>query len=244
VSDAAHVLLVLRHGESEWNALDLFTGWVDVGLSRRGAEEAARAGRLLRDRGVLPDVVHTSMLRRAIRTAEIALDACDRHWVPVRRSWRLNERHYGDLQGWSKRQTLARYGEAQFSRWRRSYDEPMPPTADGAPLSQFHDPRYAGLPPELRPRSERLKDVVHRLLPYWYDALVPDLRTHGVVAVVAHGNSLRALAKHLEGISDRDIATLEIPTGIPFVYGLDTDFRPLARHYLEATASPSRSAGE
>jgi len=232
-------LVLLRHGESEWNAKNLFTGWVDVGLSERGLTEASRGGQMLADSGVLPDVLHTSVLRRAIDTATRALDGCDRHWVPVRRSWRLNERHYGALQGKDKKQTLAEFGEEQFMLWRRSYDVPPPPIADDDEFSQHADPRYAALPPELRPRSECLRDVVDRLLPYWYDAVVPDLRSGGTVLVTAHGNSLRALVKHLDGISDQDIAALNIPTGIPLVYELDADMVPVRSggRYLDPTAA-------
>ncbi len=222
-----HRLVLLRHGESEWNALNLFTGWIDVGLSPRGEEEARRAGKLLSRRGLLPDVVHTSVLRRAIRTAEIALDVCDRHWIPVRRSWRLNERHYGALQGKDKRQILERYGEERFMAWRRSYDVPPPPLEAGELRGQTSDPRYAGLPPELQPRSECLKDVVARMLPYWYDALVPDLRDGRLVLVSAHGNSLRALVKHLDRMSDAEVVDLNLPTGIPLLYELDEEMRPL-----------------
>ena len=232
-------LILLRHGESEWNALNLFTGWVDVGLSPRGEEEARHAGRLLRRRGLLPDVAHTSVLRRAIRTAEIALDACDRHWIPVRRSWRLNERHYGALQGKDKRQILERYGEAQFMAWRRSYDVPPPPVGGEELRQQAGDPRYANLPPELFPRAECLKDVVARMLPYWYDVLVPDLREGRLVLVSAHGNSLRALVKHLDRISDADIVDLNLPTGVPLLYELDEEMRPTrpGGEYLDPEAA-------
>ncbi|HYW23435.1 MAG TPA: phosphoglyceromutase [Terriglobales bacterium] len=232
-------LVLLRHGESEWNALDLFTGWVDVGLSARGEAEARRAGELLRDRGLLPEVVHTSVQRRAIRTTDIALDVCGRHWIPVRRSWRLNERHYGALQGKNKRQTLDQYGEEQYMRWRRSYDIPPPPLEGEALENEASDPRYAGLPPELRPRSECLKDVVARMLPYWYDGIVPDLRDGRLVLVSAHGNSLRALVKHLDRVSDQDIPGLNIPTGIPLLYELDGDLRPVRRggEYLDPDAA-------
>ncbi|HEY7201394.1 MAG TPA: phosphoglyceromutase [Candidatus Dormibacteraeota bacterium] len=232
-------LVLLRHGESEWNALDLFTGWVDVGLSAKGESEARRAGELLRDRELLPDVLHTSVQRRAIRTAELALDACDRHWIPVRRSWRLNERHYGALQGRNKRQTLERYGEEQFMRWRRSYDVPPPPLEGEELEREARDPRYAAIPPELRPRSECLKDVVARMLPYWYDAIVPDLRDGRLAVVSAHGNSLRALVKHLDGVSDAEIPGLNIPTGIPLLYELDGDMRPVrpGGEYLDPAAA-------
>ncbi len=232
-------LVLLRHGESEWNSKGLFTGWVDVGLSGAGAQEAENGGRLLVQAGLRPTVVHTSVLTRAIQTAHIALEEAGLLWLPVRRSWRLNERHYGALQGKDKARTRAEFGEDQFMLWRRSYDVPPPPIADDDPLSQSGDPRYAGLPPEARPRTECLKDVVVRLLPYWYDAIVPDLDREEAVLVVAHGNSLRALVKHLDGISDAAIAELNIPTGIPLVYELDDDFRPAVPggRYLDPDAA-------
>jgi 2,3-bisphosphoglycerate-dependent phosphoglycerate mutase len=219
-------LVLLRHGQSDWNEKNLFTGWVDVGLTEQGAAEARRGGELLTERGLLPDVLHTSVMRRAIETAQIALDAADRMWLPVRRSWRLNERHYGALQGKDKKQTLAEFGEEQFMLWRRSYDTPPPPLSDDDKWSQVGDPAYADLPDEVLPRTECLKDVVGRMLPYWYDDIVPDLRTGRTVLVAAHGNSLRALVKHLDGISDDDIAGLNIPTGIPLLYTLDGDLHP------------------
>src|SRR5580658_601295 len=199
-------LVLLRHGESEWNSKGLFTGWVDVGLSGTGAQEAANGGTLLAQAGLRPDVVHTSVLTRAIQTANIALDAAGLSWLPVRRSWRLNERHYGALQGKDKAATRAEYGDEQFMLWRRSYDVPPPPLADDDPLSQAGDPRYALLPDELLPRTECLRDVVQRMLPYWYDAIIGDLASGCTPLVVAHGNSLRALVKHLDGISDSEIA--------------------------------------
>src|SRR6516165_10306744 len=214
-------LVLLRHGESEWNSKGLFTGWVDVGLAAKGIQEAAAAGRMIVDAGLRPDVVHTSVLTRAIQTANVALEAAGLSWLPVQRSWRLNERHYGALQGKDKAQTREEFGDEQFMIWRRSYDVPPPPIADDDPLSQASDPRYARLPPELLPRTECLADVLHRLLPYWYDAIVPDLAADRTVLVVAHGNSLRALVKHLDEISDAEIAGLNIPTGIPLVYELD-----------------------
>jgi 2,3-bisphosphoglycerate-dependent phosphoglycerate mutase len=243
-SSGPYTLVLLRHGESEWNAKNLFTGWVDVDLSAKGEAEAAQGGRLLAARGVVPDVVHTSVLRRAIRTATIALDAADLLWLPVRRSWRLNERHYGALQGKDKKATLEAYGEERFMLWRRSYDVPPPEISDGDEFAQTHDAKYTELPPELRPKSECLKDVVARMLPYWYDAIVPDLRSNRSVLVVAHGNSLRALVKHLDGISDADIAALNIPTGIPLVYRLDADMRPLVAHgeYLDPEAAAAAAA--
>ncbi|HLU32986.1 MAG TPA: phosphoglyceromutase [Natronosporangium sp.] len=233
-------LVLLRHGESEWNAKNLFTGWVDVDLTARGEAEVRRGGELLREHGLLPDVVHTSLLRRAIRTAELALDACDRHWIPVSRSWRLNERHYGALQGKNKKEIREQYGDEQFMIWRRSYDTPPPPIEAGDEWSQEGDPRYATLPPELMPRTECLADVVHRALPYWYDAIVPDLHLGKTVLVSAHGNSLRALVKHLDQVSDADIVGLNIPTGIPLRYDLDpATLRPIkpGGEYLDPDAA-------
>ncbi|GAA3471966.1 phosphoglyceromutase [Nonomuraea roseola] len=232
-------LVLVRHGESEWNVKGLFTGWVDAPLSPKGEEEARRGGELLVEAGIRPDVVHTSLLTRAIRTANLALDAADLAWLPVVRSWRLNERHYGALQGKNKAQTREEFGEEQFMLWRRSYDVPPPPLDDDDEYSQAGDARYATLPSELMPRTECLKDVVDRMLPYWYDSIVPDLVAGRTVLVVAHGNSLRALVKHLDGISDDDIAGLNIPTGIPLRYELDADFHPLVRggEYLDPAAA-------
>jgi 2,3-bisphosphoglycerate-dependent phosphoglycerate mutase len=236
-------LVLLRHGESEWNSKGLFTGWVDVGLSGTGAQEAAHGGALLAQSGLRPQTVHTSVLTRAIQTANIALEEAGLLWLPVKRSWRLNERHYGALQGKDKAATRREFGDEQFMLWRRSYDVPPPPIADDDEYSQAGDPRYAGLPPEARPRTECLKDVMARMLPYWYDAIVPDLGRDGpenhTVLVVAHGNSLRALVKHLDGISDEAIAALNIPTGIPLVYELDEAFKPVTRGgwYLDPEAA-------
>ncbi len=232
-------LILLRHGESEWNATNQFTGWVDVDINAKGEAEAKRGAQMLKAEGVLPDVLHTSVLRRAIHTAYLALDGCDRHWIPVQRSWRLNERHYGALQGKNKAQIRDEFGEEQFMQWRRSYDVPPPVLDKDDKYSQFHDPRYAALPEELRPQTECLKDVVARMLPYWYDQIVPDLRAGRVTMVVAHGNSLRALVKHLDGISDDDIAALNIPTGIPLVYELDDDMHPVVKggRYLDPEAA-------
>jgi 2,3-bisphosphoglycerate-dependent phosphoglycerate mutase len=232
-------LVLLRHGESEWNAQGLFTGWVDVRLSTRGLAEAGHAGELLASHALRPDVVHTSVLTRAIQTANAALDIADLAWLPVARSWRLNERHYGALQGKDKAQVRAEFGDEQFMAWRRSYDVPPPPLADDDPLSQAHDLRYALLPDELLPRAECLRDVVARLLPYWHDVIVPDLAAGRVVLVVAHGNSLRAMVKHLDGISDGEIAELNIPTGIPLVYELDEKYRPVipGGAYLDPAAA-------
>jgi 2,3-bisphosphoglycerate-dependent phosphoglycerate mutase len=236
---AAHTLVLLRHGESEWNAKNLFTGWVDVALSEKGRDEAVRGGELIADSGVLPDVLHTSVLRRAITTAQLALDACERHWIPVQRSWRLNERHYGALQGKDKKATLEEFGEEQFMLWRRSYDTPPPPLDDASEFSQSGDERYAALPDELKPRTECLADVVDRMLPYWYDAVVPDLRAGRTVCIAAHGNSLRALVKHLDKMSEEAVVGLNIPTGIPLVYRLDADMRPLQTggEYLDPDAA-------
>jgi 2,3-bisphosphoglycerate-dependent phosphoglycerate mutase len=231
-------LVLLRHGESEWNQKNLFTGWVDVDLTTAGEAEARRGGELLVEHGLLPDVLHTSLLRRAIRTAEITLNTAERHWIPVRRSWRLNERHYGALQGKNKAQVRDEFGEQQFMLWRRSYDTPPPPLADDDEYSQVHDPRYADLL-EIVPRTECLEDVVERMLPYWYDAIVPDLRRYPVVIVVAHGNSLRALVKHLDGLSDDEVVGLNIPTGIPLYYELDdaTMQRTEPASYLDPEAA-------
>jgi 2,3-bisphosphoglycerate-dependent phosphoglycerate mutase len=232
-------LVLLRHGESDWNAKNLFTGWVDVDLSEKGRAEAQRGGELIASRSLLPDVLHTSVLVRAISTAEIAMHAADRSWIPVRRSWRLNERHYGALQGKDKKQTLEQFGEEQFMLWRRSYDTPPPPIEDDDEFSQVGDARYADLPPELLPRTECLADVVRRMLPYWYDGIVPDLRRDLTVAVVAHGNSLRALVKHLDGMSDEAVVALNIPTGVPLLYELDDAMRPLTSggEYLDPEAA-------
>ncbi len=238
-------LVLLRHGESEWNAKNLFTGWVDVDLNDKGEAEARLGGRLLREHNLLPDLVHTSVLRRSIRTAQLALESADRLWIPVRRSWRLNERHYGALQGKDKKQTLESYGEEQFMLWRRSYDVPPPPIADDDEFAQTGDPRYASLAPEQRPRSECLRDVLERVLPYWYDVILPDLRTGATVLVAAHGNSLRALVKHLDQISDTDIAALNIPTGMPLRYDHDaTTLRPLppGGTYLDPDAAAVAAA--
>jgi 2,3-bisphosphoglycerate-dependent phosphoglycerate mutase len=236
-----YTLVLLRHGESEWNALNLSTGWVDVNLSDKGREEAVNGGNLLREAGVLPDIVHTSLLRRAINTANISLDTADRHWIPVKRAWELNERHYGALQGKNKKETLQKFGEEQFQLWRRSYDVPPPELADDDEFSQVGDPRYAGIDV---PRTECLKDVVARLVPYWEEQIVPDLKAGKTVLVTAHGNSLRALVKHLDGISDEDIAALNIPTAQPLVYRLDESLKPLVAggEYLDPEAAAAAAA--
>ncbi|HVD63627.1 MAG TPA: phosphoglyceromutase [Lapillicoccus sp.] len=238
-----YTLVLLRHGESVWNAKNLFTGWVDVDLSDKGRDEAVRGGELLVVEGLLPDVVHTSVLRRAINTANLALDTADRHWIPVRRHWRLNERHYGDLQGKDKKQTMAKFGEEQFMLWRRSYDVPPPPIDSDNPNSQAGDPRYADLGADM-PQTECLKDVVARMIPYWENEIRTDLRDGKMVLVAAHGNSLRALVKHLDGISDDDIAALNIPTGMPLVYELDDDFQPITPggRYLDPEAAAEAAA--
>ncbi len=226
--DPSYRLVLLRHGESVWNNEGLFTGWVDVGLSERGTAEARAAGALLAEHGLLPDVVHTSLLARGIRTAELALEAAGRQWIPVQRSWRLNERHYGALQGKSKEQIRLEFGEERFMLWRRSYDVPPPPLEETSEYAAGRDPRYAALAPDLLPASECLKDVLERALPYWHDAIVPDLRAGRVVLLSAHGNSLRALVKHLDGISDGEIAAINLPTGIPLLYELGPQLRPSA----------------
>ena len=235
-------LILLRHGESEWNALNLFTGWVDVALSDKGKAEAVRAGELLISANLLPTQLHTSLLRRAIATAQIALDVADRHWIPVTRSWRLNERHYGALQGKDKKETLAAYGEEQFKLWRRSFDVPPPPIEANDKYSQANDPRYAGI--ENLPKTECLKDVIARMLPYWKEVVIPQLKAGELVLITAHGNSLRALVKELDGISDNDIAELNIPTGIPLLYELDENFKPFKSGgtYLDPAAAAEAAA--
>jgi len=237
-----HTLILLRHGNSTWNQKNLFTGWVDVKLSDQGIAEATRAGELLAESGIKPDVLYTSVLTRAIQTANIALDTAGRAWIPVKRSWRLNERHYGALQGKDKAQTLEEFGPEQFQLWRRSFDVPPPPLDDDSEFSQAHDERYAGLGSDL-PRTESLALVIERLLPYWTSDIAPDLVAGKTVLVTAHGNSLRALVKHLDGISDDDIAELNIPTGIPLVYTLDDDLKPIGHaRYLDPEAAAAGAA--
>ena len=239
---APYTLILLRHGNSTWNQQNLFTGWVDVRLSDQGRAEALRAGELLAESGLLPDILHTSVLTRAIQTANIALEEADRLWIDVKRSWRLNERHYGALQGLDKAETLAKYGPEQFQTWRRSFDVPPPLLDDSSEWSQANDARYADLGDDL-PRTESLKDVIARMLPYWESDIAADLRTGKTVLVTAHGNSLRALVKHLDGISDADIAELNIPTGIPLVYRLDEDLKPIgAGEYLDPAAAAAGAA--
>jgi 2,3-bisphosphoglycerate-dependent phosphoglycerate mutase len=245
MSETSYTLILLRHGESEWNAKNLFTGWVDVDLNDKGRAEAQKGGELLAEAGLYPDVVITSVLQRAIKTSQIALEACGRLWIPVVRNWRLNERHYGALQGKDKAQTLAEFGEEQFMLWRRSYDTPPPPIDPSSEFAQNSDPRYATLPPEAVPSTECLADVVNRLIPFWEDVIVAEhLRRDETVLVVAHGNSLRALVKHLDGISDEDIAAVNIPTGIPLVYRLDANLNPIVPggEYLDPVAATEAAA--
>jgi 2,3-bisphosphoglycerate-dependent phosphoglycerate mutase len=225
-------LVLLRHGESTWNLENRFTGWTDVDLTPKGIEEAHTAGRLLREDGYTFDVAHTSLLKRAIRTLWITLDEMDLMWIPVHRSWKLNERHYGALQGLNKSETAAQYGDEQVLVWRRSYSTPPPLLAPDDPRHPGRDRRYAGLSPSELPLAESLKDTVARFLPYWHESIVPDIRAGKRVVIAAHGNSLRALVKHLDGISEDEIVGLNIPTGIPLVYELDDDLAPIQHYYL------------
>ena len=238
----AKTLVLLRHGESTWNLENLFTGWTDVPLSDRGFKEAKEAGRLIKEAGLRPAVVHESLLLRAIQTTQLALAEMEMSWLPVRRTWRLNERHYGALQGLNKKQTADKYGADQVNLWRRSYDVRPPELAPTDARHPSHDARYAGMPPELLPAAECLKDVVERMLPYWYDAIVPDLLAHPCVLVSAHGNSLRALVKHLDRLSADEVVELNIPTGVPRVYELDESFKPLSHRYLGDPADIERRA--
>lgn len=235
-------LILLRHGESTWNRENRFTGWIDVDLSPVGEQEATAAGVQLREGAPPPDVVHTSVQQRAIRTAELALRACDRLWIPVRRSWRLNERHYGGLQGKNKKETADESGAEQVKVWRRSYSTRPPPLADDDPTHPRFDPRYAGLPVDVLPATECLEDVVERMLPYWYDGIVPDLSAGHTVLIVAHGNSLRALVKHLDHVSDDDIVEVNVPTGQPLVYELGARFEVVDRRYLDPGAAATAAA--
>lgn len=236
-------LVLVRHGQSEWNEKNLFTGWVDVKLSAKGEQEAARAGELLKENNVNPDILFTSKLTRAIQTANIALEKADRLWIPVVRSWRLNERHYGALQGKDKAATLEQYGEEQFTTWRRSFDIPPPVIEDDSPFSQSNDPRYGDVDPSVLPKTESLALVIDRLLPYWQDSISSELLQGKTVMITAHGNSLRALVKHLEHISDADIAKLNIPTGIPLVFDLDENLKPTRpSYYLDPEAAAAGAA--
>jgi 2,3-bisphosphoglycerate-dependent phosphoglycerate mutase len=240
------MLVLLRHGQSVWNLENIFTGWTDVPLSEKGVIEASAAGHLLAEAGIRPDVAHTSVLRRAIATLDVALGEIERHWIPVHKTWRLNERHYGALQGLNKTETLSKHGQEQVHLWRRSYTTPPPPLDRSDSRHPLNDERYAWMPPELAPATECLADVVDRMMPYWYDSIVPDLRSAKTVIVAAHGNSLRALVKHLDGISDSDIADLNIPTGIPLVYELDASLTPSTSYYLgdQAVAQAAAAAVE
>ncbi len=237
-------LILLRHGESEWNALNLFTGWVDVDLSEKGIQEAVQGGVLIKERNLLPDTLHTSLLNRAIRTSQLALESAGIKDIPTKRTWRLNERHYGALQGLNKKDTLEKYGEEQFMLWRRSFDVPPPPIDPNDKYAQNKDPKYADLNPAEIPLTECLKDVVSRVIPYWKESIIPELVAGKTVLVVAHGNSLRALIKHLEHISDEDIAKLNLPTGIPLLYRLDESFKPLTNggEYLDPEAATAAIA--
>ena len=238
-----YTLILLRHGNSDWNQKNLFTGWVDVRLSEQGVAEATRAGELLAESGLAPDVLYTSVLTRAIQTANIALETADRLWIPVKRSWRLNERHYGELQGKDKAQTLAEFGQEKFMLWRRSFDVPPPVLDDDAEFSQAHDERYKDLDDADLPRTESLKLVIDRMLPYWESDIKVDLAEGKTVLVTAHGNSLRALVKHLDGIGDDEISELNIPTGIPLVYELDDNFVPTKPAvYLDPEAAAAGAA--
>ena len=232
MSDATHTLILLRHGESEWNAKNLFTGWVDVPLTDKGRAEAVSGGEQLVEAGLLPDVVHTSLLRRAITTAHLALDVAERHWIPVRRSWRLNERHYGALQGLSKAEITAKFGEQQVLLWRRSFDVPPPPLAADDPRTLRDDPRYAALSADELPLTECLKDTIARFLPLWNEQIAPAIARGERILIVAHGNSLRALIKYLDNMSEEQIIDENVPTGAPLVYELDDQLQPLRRYYL------------
>jgi 2,3-bisphosphoglycerate-dependent phosphoglycerate mutase len=237
-----HTVVLLRHGESTWNRENRFTGWTDVDLSDRGRQEAAEAGRLLREGGYVFDVAFTSVLKRAILTMIAALDAVDRLWIPVRKDWRLNERHYGALQGLNKAETAAQHGEAQVKIWRRSYDIPPPPLPAGDPRHPANDPRYADVPPHELPLTESLKETVARFLPYWHEAIAPAIASGRRVLIAAHGNSLRALVKYLDNVSESDIVELNIPTGIPLVYELDAALAPIRHYYLGDPAAAAAAA--
>lgn len=238
-----HKLVLVRHGQSEWNSKNLFTGWVDVKLSELGVKEAKHAGVLLKESGIKPDILFTSLLSRAIQTANYMLDESDFLYLPVVRSWRLNERHYGALQGKDKAATLAQYGQEQFMTWRRSYDVPPPPIEDDSEFSQFGDPRYANIEPAVLPKTESLSLVIDRLLPFWQDVIAKELLADKTVIITAHGNSLRGLVKYLDGISDADISKLNIPTGIPLVYELDDNLKPIKpAYYLDPEAAAAGAA--
>ena len=237
-----YTLVLLRHGESTWNLENRFTGWTDVDLSAKGLEEASAAGQLLQEDGYAFDVAHTSLLRRAIRTLWITLEKMDRMWIPVRKSWRLNERHYGALQGLNKAETAKKFGEEQVKIWRRSYATPPPALSPDDERHPGRDPRYASLPKDLLPLTESLASTITRFLPYWHDQIVPDVLAGRRVLIAAHGNSLRALVKHLDGVSEADIVSLNIPTGIPLVYELDADLKPLGSRYLGDPEAAKKAA--
>jgi 2,3-bisphosphoglycerate-dependent phosphoglycerate mutase len=237
-----HKLVLLRHGESTWNKENRFTGWTDVDLSERGRAEAKEAGRLLREGGYVFDLAYTSVLKRAIRTLGIALDALDLLWIPVTKHWRLNERHYGALQGLNKAETAAKHGEAQTKIWRRSYDIPPPPLTADDPRNPSRDPRYSTLSSTELPLTETLKDTVARFLPYWHEVIAPSIKGGRRVIIAAHGNSLRALVKYLDNIDEQTIVELNIPTGIPLVYELDDDLRPIRHYYLGDPAAAAAAA--
>jgi 2,3-bisphosphoglycerate-dependent phosphoglycerate mutase len=237
-----HKVVLLRHGFSTWNQENRFTGWTDVDLAEQGRQEAAEAGRLLKDGGYVFDIAYTSVLKRAIRTLWITLDGIDQMWLPVVKSWRLNERHYGDLQGKNKKETAEKFGEQQVEIWRRSYDIPPDPLAVSDPRHPSHDSRYKDLSPADLPATESLKDTVARFLPYWHDTIAPSIRADRRVLIVAHGNSLRALVKYLDDISETDIIKLNIPTGIPLVYELDDQLKPLKNYYLGDAAAAAAAA--
>lgn len=236
-------LVLLRHGESDWNVQNRFTGWTDVDLTAKGEKEAHESGSLLRDGGFAFDLAYTSVLKRAIRTLNIVLDEMDAAWIPVEKSWRLNERHYGDLQGLNKEETAKKYGEAQVKIWRRSFATPPPPLASADERSAQNDPRYAALAPTEIPAGESLKDTIARMMPSWNDRIAPSIREGKRVIVAAHGNSLRALVMHLDGMSEAEILEFNIPTGVPLVYDLDENLRPNRRRYLgDAAAVAARAA--
>jgi 2,3-bisphosphoglycerate-dependent phosphoglycerate mutase len=237
-----HRLVLLRHGESTWNKENRFTGWHDVDLSEKGREEARDAGRLMAEQKFEFDVAYTSVLKRAIRTLWIALDEMDMMWIPVHRTWQLNERHYGALQGLNKAETAAEHGDAQVKIWRRSYDIPPPPLTEEDPRHPSHDRRYAALTPEQLPLGESLKDTVARFLPYWHDTIAPDIQAGKRVLIAAHGNSLRALVKYLDNVSEQDILELNIPTGIPLVYQLNSELKPLQKFYLGDQEAAAKKA--
>ncbi len=239
-----HKVVLLRHGFSTWNEENRFTGWTDVDLAEKGLAEAAEAGRLLKEGGYVFDIAYTSLLKRAIRTLWIVLDALDQMWLPVEKDWRLNERHYGALQGLNKAETAAKHGDDKVKIWRRSYDIPPPALTPDDPRFPSHDPRYASLAPSELPATESLKDTVARFLPYWHETIAPSIRSGQRVLIAAHGNSLRALVKYLDNYSESDIVELNIPTGIPLVYELDDDLRPIRHYYLGDPAAAAAAAAK